>query len=595
MDYKKDKIDYITAAVFIILIAFVPLIVRAQQIGVNSSEYGFLRVSKEVTDIFSYYKSVVFCILSFFLFFMMLIGIYEGRYNVKGKINKLVFIFSGIYTFLAIMSSIFSPYKDVVMTGLTERYESIWVIISYIFVLIFFMLICEYKDMKKFILIGLFLSIFFVGTVGAFQYFGFDFFKSDFGAKLVLGDLYEKYNGLRVKFTQVYSTLYNPNCVGLYCSLTLPFSAMLAMLLPVKNILKYICMILTILLGINLVGSRSAAGIIGIAFSFFIIFFLFVIRCVLYKSYKVFGFTIAFLILFSVVTIVLYNNNNSFNEKVNIIKSEFNNSQRKSPYLFRDFRIENNMAYIEVPYDIFTIYYENPYNIAIKDKSDDIIFKAALNENKNKQKYTVKTKNIGNLQCSVVSGKYITVSGDKKTFIVEADGKTFYAVGKDYSRINLDYKYDSIGFNGLEYFATSRGYIWSRSIPLIYDNILIGSGPDTFAFQFPQNDLRGKTKFLGDPYINVDKPHNFYIQQCVNTGLLSLIALICIFTLFIFTFIVYFIKENIYSFDFAFKTAVFAGIIGYMITAMATDSIVSVSPLFWVMLGVGLGIRGKKI
>ena len=57
MNYKKDKIDYITAAVFIILIAFVPLIVRAQQINVSTSEYGFLRVSKEVTDIFSYYKN----------------------------------------------------------------------------------------------------------------------------------------------------------------------------------------------------------------------------------------------------------------------------------------------------------------------------------------------------------------------------------------------------------------------------------------------------------------------------------------------------------------------------------------------------------
>jgi len=39
-----------------------------------------------------------------------------------------------------------------------------------------------------------------------------------------------------------------------------------------------------------------------------------------------------------------------------------------------------------------------------------------------------------------------------------------------------------------------RGYIWSRSLPLLRNTILVGYGPDTFAMNFPQHDIAGKVK-----------------------------------------------------------------------------------------------------
>ena len=47
-------------------------------------------------------------------------------------------------------------------------------------------------------------------------------------------------------------------------------------------------------------------------------------------------------------------------------------------------------------------------------------------------------------------------------------------------------------FHGLEYLGSGRLYIWSRILPMLKHDILKGSGPDTFAEVFPQNDYAGK-------------------------------------------------------------------------------------------------------
>ena len=49
-------------------------------------------------------------------------------------------------------------------------------------------------------------------------------------------------------------------------------------------------------------------------------------------------------------------------------------------------------------------------------------------------------------------------------------------------------------FPGYEHLASGRGYVWGRTIPLFARYFLVGSGPDTFAIEFPQNDY----EIIGD-------------------------------------------------------------------------------------------------
>ncbi|MDR3090876.1 MAG: O-antigen ligase family protein [Clostridiales bacterium] len=78
-----------------------------------------------------------------------------------------------------------------------------------------------------------------------------------------------------------------------------------------------------------------------------------------------------------------------------------------------------------------------------------------------------------------------------------------------------------------------RGYIWNRTLPLLPKRIVTGAGPDCFAFDFPQDDILGKTRYMGNPYASVIQPKSAYLQTFVNTGAISLAALFCLYAFFL--------------------------------------------------------------
>ncbi|MBQ2058391.1 MAG: O-antigen ligase family protein, partial [Firmicutes bacterium] len=175
------------------------------------------------------------------------------------------------------------------------------------------------------------------------------------------------------------------------------------------------------------------------------------------------------------------------------------------------------------------------------------------------------------------------------------------------------HKVDKFGFEGHYSFGSGRGYIWSRSLPLLKDTILIGHGADTFCAYFPNDDYAGKFSTIGWPdwALNTiyDKPHDLYIQTGVNTGVLSLIAQLGIFFF-------YFRDSLKTGFGLRKKedqnvsnsegapSAVsalgilpyaamgcFLGVAGYLVVGIFNDSSVSTAPYFYSVLGLGFCIN----
>ena len=73
--------------------------------------------------------------------------------------------------------------------------------------------------------------------------------------------------------------------------------------------------------------------------------------------------------------------------------------------------------------------------------------------------------------------------------------------------------------------GTYRGFLWKRTIKLVKDSPLIGTGPDTFAIRFMsvyKQDVAG----LGKLTIN-DTAANVYLTLLINVGFLGLIAYLC--------------------------------------------------------------------
>jgi len=212
------------------------------------------------------------------------------------------------------------------------------------------------------------------------------------------------------------------------------------------------------------------------------------------------------------------------------------------------------------------------------------------------------------------------------------NGKLTY-VPKPYSYWTKVAPAPHIGFEGHERFATFRGWIWSRTLPMLGNTLFVGYGPDTFATYFPQDDLAWKINLYGAPNIVVDKPHNWYLQTAVNTGVVSLLLLVWLLAAFVFDALRVWLRKPVRGMAALFgspvagdpaallpegaardaitasdgPTAVFVagpetdgrrillmgilcGVIGYAIAGMFNDSVVSVAPLFWTVFGLGVGL-----
>ena len=166
-----------------------------------------------------------------------------------------------------------------------------------------------------------------------------------------------------------------------------------------------------------------------------------------------------------------------------------------------------------------------------------------------------------------------------------------YRTASEFVPVNADH----IGFDGKERLGSSRGYIWSRTFPLLSKCLVTGYGADTFTYEFPQNDVLAKyysyEPFNEGFYVTVDKPHNLYIQMFFSNGLIALIAFlgICVFYL-VDCFRLYALRRE-YRAEQIMGAAVMLGIVGYLAAGMFNDSTVHVAPVFWILLGTGAALN----
>lgn len=151
---------------------------------------------------------------------------------------------------------------------------------------------------------------------------------------------------------------------------------------------------------------------------------------------------------------------------------------------------------------------------------------------------------------------------------------------------------EKIDLNGKERLGSGRGYIWSRSIPLIKNTIFKGFGPDTYAMFFPQHDYIGKFIYLSTPYILVDKPHNMYVQNILNIGLVGTIALLAFLLIFLTSNIKNIIGHR-YTENSLITTSIYFAVIAYLVAGLFNDSVVYVAPVFWALIGMYFNLQNR--
>lgn len=187
----------------------------------------------------------------------------------------------------------------------------------------------------------------------------------------------------------------------------------------------------------------------------------------------------------------------------------------------------------------------------------------------------------------------VAVDTANNTWIFIAEGGSTYFVTPTGQGIPL-HRTERLGFENHQGFATNRGYIWSRTLPLLQDTIVYGKGADTFALYFPQDDYAGKYNigvFSNTQNTVVDKPHNMYLGTAVQTGCISLLALLAIYALYLAESVRLYHKHTYEGFADYIGMGIFIAIAGYLVAGLVNDSTVQMMPEVYVFLGMGFAVN----
>lgn len=581
---KEKQLSWYYYMPILFITAIIPLIVYAKGLQLDGQEMLNWKGGSKHADLFDYYKSIWFIIMSFVSFALLIILKLTNQIKIKKTRYYIPII---IYIIATILSAIMCENSTVAMRGFIGMFQGVWVLIGYMLILICAVNLFNSEREMKWLLLGLSVSGFIVCLIGVGQFFGYDFLSTPFGKNLILPKAYEgSAASLTFKAAKgtIYSTFGNPNFLGSFTALLFPlfFSA----LLGVKDKkYKLLFGVLSILVFFNWIGCKSRAGYLGLFFSFIIFIILF--RKKIKQHIKGLLIFIALLIVLA-IGMNKVTDGKILNEisRLNIMKEKERLEKLDQGVKFTDIQIDKFKMTVSTTENTLNIYLNNEGELTFTDEKDN-----KISHIKNEKTITFedeKYKPYSLVREEKDPKIVLRAYGRNLTFYIIEEGFRVISTGKQLIIPQLP---DTFGFEGKEMFASARGYIWSRSIPILKDTFILGYGPDMYTIKFPQNDIVGKLNFFRDQLLLVDKPHNMYLQIGINTGVISLLAVLALFIMyFIDSFKVYF-KRDINSFYEYLGIGAFTAFCGYCISGLFNDHYIAISPLFWIILGLGISIN----
>lgn len=572
----------------ILLVLFlVPLIVRAYFYDSGLSAFNwFPNKTTEELDIFLYWKGVVLVTIAAFMTIILAVKLPKNKALVKGA--YWLYPLTG-FALLALVSTLFSEYRGYGFTGIYEQFESIWVILAYCVVTVYCYCMLNREEDLRVIKKALFYLLAVLCALGITQLIGKDFFESDLGRRILIPEnKAELREGLSFNFSgsgnhQVYLTLYNPNYVGFFTSLILPVTV--ALTFSAKKLSKNIAWaVISVLLLICTLGSGSKTFLLSLAgIMVLVVIFL---RRLIVKHYKL-VLTGAVVAVGSCAAYFAVMNVDIVSYMKNALALETNN------YALEDVRmLDDHAEFVYNGNELHVQYFvlENGLYFEFTDGAGNEI----SSSNTENGRVVLNDERFTGLNFAVFNApdgaSYMAAA------MINEVPLYFSQTEQGYQYINSCLKPDEIVhadaalFKNHESFATNRGYIWSRTIPLLKKYFILGSGADTFSIVFPQNDYLGRYN-AGYNSLLITKPHNLYLQIGVQQGVLALLCFLAVCVLYVVQSCRLYWRADLSDEKVVFGMGIMFGVIGYLISGLANDSSVALAPLFWALLGIGFAVN----
>lgn len=599
---NKNTYDNIKIVPIILFLAVVLLIVRRFDYTQFDSSYFWINESEMFPYDYFYtckrYLVYISAVLS-----VLIIIIYVIKKQIVIKFLP-IYIPMFLYCLFVLLSWCFSPYNDIDAYKWYYSYEGTILILCYI-ILLFYIINAVDSGKIVYRIVNIFLfSTFLVTVLGTLQVLDMDPLNNSvviqklIHSKFINGTNmwelidYGASNGVTVLMPNYSNTLIqtfgNLGLVNLFIVMVLPIISML-FFNEKKTIKKVFLLILAGLMWFNLLSSITSAAILGIIVT--TICFILIFRKLLYKwKYSIIALFFVFIIVGAFnLKPLLYELTTSLDNGNSSVVASVKKNNSKINY----FETGKNALKLSINDNLITIMFDDS-NIKIHD------------ENNKKVSTTVKGNTV-----EIIGQKYgglfvkIEEDDDNKIyklglkniiktwrFVIEND--TVYFLNDLNKKVTLK-QIEHWIFEDNPTFGNYRGYIWSVSLPMLKETLLIGHGASTFWISHPNNDYVGKYNAGWDINKSIVSPHNMYLGIAINTGVMSLFAFLGMCLIYILNCIKIYKNNEFNDRNSLIGAALFLSVIAYLVIMTFLDSEVGPTSVFYGLFGLGIAVNSLVI
>jgi len=572
--------------------AFVILLVRMTVYTRPMEQFYWSDSGNDQVDFFSYCKMIAILICAVVVVLILAYRLFTRTLAIQ---RSAIYIPMLVYIVFVVLSYVFSKDKEFALLGWNDRFEGTLVLLAYMIMLFYAMNSIKTEKAVKRIICFLAGTSILLGLLGVSQALDHDFFRTKIGKMLIVP--YEGWDQLdKLSFTfknkEIYQTVYNINYVSFYLTLLIPLFG----LMFIRSFLKgkeepvwkkIIWGALFALLLFNLIGAASSGGFLGMG--------VVVLAALILLNKRIMIWWKPVMILLAITIVV---GGVTYDRWVSELSHTVGDLSPKTS-------TRHHIDYFNVLSSEHIIKLSIEGNEVIFDLNPETWPEVRIYDAENKGVKLVDEKGTGGYRlddsrfeiCLLSRGEddygnqfFIITIDDRDWVFLQEAGKVVFI--NELGKIAELKTVDAMGWNNNLEFGSGRGYIWSRTLPMIKETILLGHGADTYCIYFPHNDYVGKYN-VGWDNLNliVDKPHNLYMGMAVGTGLISVFAFLSILILYVVQSIRLFWRKKYTSFvDYA-GIGICLGIIGFAATGFVDDSSVSVMPMFYGLLGTGIAIN----
>lgn len=493
-----------------------------------------------------------------------------------------------VFAVFSFLSAVFSDYRSFCFSGSFEQFENVFVLMGYALMVYYILIVVQSEQELKSILNVLTFSTLGLGLIGTFQTFGYNFMDTEFVKALITPSYIQANIQTMTGKNTAFMTLYNPNYVGVYVAMLFPLYAALV-LFAKKNMERLVYGFTLLTLLISLYGSGSKAAFLVIVVEMMVLL-VFLRRPILKFWYLVIPAATALVCVFLLL--------NQAQDYVYTQRIAGALQMNKTEYALESIETKDDGVYLRYKGNDLKIEAMTGGELLSFVVTDEAGNAPKMTLQENGYLYVMEDERFAGmelyfLQYDEYFGFCVNIDGHDWVFSNEyaEDGSYYYLTTK--GKFDKLHMAEQVIFNDYERVLSGRGYIWSVSIPLLKEHLVLGSGADTFVMTFPQQDyLRLWRNGFSEQIMS--KPHSLYLQVGVQDGVIALLAMLTFLVMYLGYSVRLYLVSRFESFYECAGVAVMLAVLGFAVMGISNDSSVTVSPIFWTLAGLGVWLNSKS-